>query len=171
MNITTICAWCGSVLNPEGVVGCTTLVSHGICEACANRKLSEHGRQLGEFLESLAAPVVVIDSAFRVKGANKQAQVLTRALLPDGEENLLGDVFQCVHAMSGSNCGHDLHCSGCVISKTILETMATGRECIRVPASLKQQSDEESREVRFFITTSKVNDFIFLNIEEVELDG
>jgi hypothetical protein len=171
MNITTICAWCGSVLDPMDVVDSTTLVSHGICAACANRKLQEHGRQLGEFLDSLTAPVVVIDSAFRVKGANKLAQALTKAKLPDGEENLFGDVFQCIHAMAGGDCGHEVHCSGCVIHKAVNETLATGRGCTRVPASLKQQGSGESWEVSFFITTTKVNEFIFLNIEEAHVDG
>ena len=165
MSLPSLCAWCGRALGTTAAADNRGPVSHGICADCANRVLLERGRQLGEFLDSLAAPVVVIDNNFRVLGANTQARGLTSARLPSGTSSLLGEVFLCVHAMSGGSCGKEVHCSGCVIRSTVDITMATGRGCERVPAKLRQVSSENDRDVQFFISTTKVNEFVFLNID------
>lgn len=94
-----VCAWCTKTMGrvhsnsfPERVI------THRICDKCADILLAKLGIPLTVFLDSLAAPVVVVDDTVRVKTANRHAQTLLQKNLSMIEGYKGGDVFMCAYA-------------------------------------------------------------------------
>ncbi len=139
-------------------------ITHGICEDCRDKVLSEMGVPLSEFLDALPQPVVVVDGDAVVLDANASAREM------DGDggfraNRLLGEVFECVNATKSGGCGRTIHCSGCTIRHTVEHTFETGEAQLRVPASLTTGSDEHPEEVGLYITTEKVGGRVFLRVD------
>ena len=162
-----VCAWCrrnmGAVhsgIQPESAI------THGICEDCANNLFGDMGMKLTAFLDSLAAPVLLVDSTGSVKTANQQAQALLRKDLPDIEGHQPGDVFECVHAETPEGCGHTIHCGGCAIRRTVMDTFRSGKSHVNVPAFVNRGTSGDGWKVDLLISTEKVKDVVLLRIDE-----
>jgi hypothetical protein len=164
----TVCAWCSKDISPPGAEDDGGSVSYAICLPCANRVIIHTPLDIGTFFNDMAVPVVLVDGEGKVKCINDKTQALL-GKDPDSVEGLPGgDVFQCVYARLPEGCGNTVHCSGCAIRRTVMETHATGRSLLRVPATLKQQSAHEELEVRFLISTEQFGDCVLLRIDKVE---
>jgi hypothetical protein len=48
-----------------------------------------------------------------------------------------------------------------------METLATGRSQSNVPATLKRHTPEDPQDVRFLISTEKMDDAVLLRVEEI----
>jgi len=165
----TVCAWCGIEIGPTGTIPAGDgKVSHGICLPCANRIIVHTPFDLRTFLDDVAVPVVLVDGEGIVRGVNSKALVLI-GKGPEQIEGLPGgDVFQCVYARLPEGCGNTVHCSGCVIRRTVMGTHATGQSRLRVPATLKQQSGHDELEIHFLISTELFGDCVLLRIDRAE---
>lgn len=158
-----VCAWCKKDLGevPSGVAE-ERDITHGICNECLSNIEFQAGADLSRFLDSLPAPVLVLDKQSRVQMLNRAASDLPgidHAVHPGTTPGL---VFECRHARDPGGCSRAIHCSGCAIRMAIQETAATGRGVVRQPATLTQ----EDQEVRLLITTEKVGGLILLRIDE-----
>ena len=142
-------------------------ITHGICEDCANNLFDDMGMKLTAFLDSLAAPVVVVDSTGSVKTANQQAQEILHKSLAEIQGGQPGDVFECVHAETPEGCGHTIHCGGCAIRRTVMDTFKSGRSHAKVPAFVNRGSPDESRKIDLLISTEKVKNVVLLRIDEL----
>ena len=163
-----ICAWCGT--NLEAVrsdAPSDPIITHGICSRCSSRFFREFGENLKAFLDSLAAPVLVVDSTVRVKTANRQAQLLLKKDLPSIVGYTGGDVFECEFAKRAGGCGHSLHCSGCAIRNTIKSTFETGKSHLNVSACLNSATPIENQKIDMLISTQKVGEIVLLRIDRV----
>ena len=49
-------------------------ISHGLCAECLHRFLAGKGKQLTEFLDTLTAPVFLVDGEGRIVGANERGR-------------------------------------------------------------------------------------------------
>jgi PAS domain-containing protein len=92
------------------------------------------GMRLGEYLDGLPAPVMVVDTEGRVVAANgRMASALghdARAL-----RGLLGgEAMACVHSRLPEGCGKTEHCRECSIRRAVDRVIASGRAVSRVPA-------------------------------------
>ncbi len=99
-----VCAWCRKELGavpPHSDNHSETIITHGICYTCANTIFLELGVELKAFLDSLAAPVVVVGKTGNIKSANKQAQALLQKVLADIEGYKGGNVFECAYTTPG----------------------------------------------------------------------
>jgi len=76
-------------------------------------------------------------------------------------------VFECANAKLPEGCGNTIHCSGCTIRRNVMDTQETGRRHFRVPAYLNQGNPESYQQIRFLISTEKVEGIVLLRIEEV----
>ena len=162
------CAWCRSEIRkiastryPESEI------SHGICPACHNNIRFQEGVPLGEYLDSLPAPVYVVDGNGVVKGVNRRG---CETLGKDPHEivqHLGGDVFECAYARLPEGCGRTVHCSGCTIRRTVMRTFETGQPQSRVSAVLNQGDADEPTQVPLTITTVKSEGFVLLRVDEM----
>jgi hypothetical protein len=128
---------------------------------------SERGKKLTSFLEKLAAPVVAVDDTGGVRTANRQARMLLQKELSDIEGYKGGDVFECAYAKLPEGCGQTIHCSGCTIRRTVMDTMQSGKSHLKTPACLNRGIPDAHGKIDLLITTEKVGEMVFLRIDEV----
>ena len=167
--MTKICAWCSkSMGGSRSETSSDPIISHGICEKCANELFITLGDDLKEFLDSLNEPVVVVDSDVCVKTANNQAQSFLNKKLLKIVGYKGGNVFECANATLPGGCGKTIHCSGCTIRRTITDTFQSGKSHLKVPAFLHRGIPEESLVVSMLISTEKVENVVLLRIDEVD---
>ena len=143
------------------------VITHGICLECADKIFSEMGIELTFFLDRLAAPVVLVDDTGSVKTANKQAIRLLQKELPDIVGHQGGDVFRCAYAKLPEGCGNTIHCSGCTIRKTVMDTMQSGKSHLNTPAYLNRGPSDDHMKIDLLISTEKVKDVVLLRIDKV----
>jgi hypothetical protein len=66
------CAWCKRELSDTTAEYDSKMpVSHGMCNECADRVISQVSDAVGEFLESLDAAVFLVDDDVRILAANR----------------------------------------------------------------------------------------------------
>ena len=132
-----ICAWCRKEMGRVGSQAkFENLITHGICENCRDYMLFQMGVELRVFLDSLKLPVVVVNGVGAVVTGNDQARTMLGKELTEIEGYKGGEVFECAYARLSDGCGNTIHCSGCTIRTTVMETYSTGKSFVRVPAVL-----------------------------------
>jgi PAS domain-containing protein len=141
-------------------------ISHGICEECAEKMLSGTRAKAREFLDGLDEPVFLADGDGRVRAANRRACSLVGKEAGDVEDQLGGDVIECVNARLPGGCGRTVHCEACAIRNAVSETIATGRPLTNVPASKDIRTDRGVVQKRLFISTERAGTLVLLRIEE-----
>jgi hypothetical protein len=166
-----VCAWCNKELdsnhlqkNPE------TGITHGICGSCKGNIFFQMGVELGIYLDSLKPPIVVVDQEGTVVTGNDKTRMLLRKELPEIEGYKGGDVFECAYARLPEGCGNTIHCSGCTIRRTVMETHETGKSSLRVPATLRRGTPEDTTNIKLLISTEKAGDMVLLRIDEMEVE-
>jgi hypothetical protein len=166
--MSVVCAWCGATIGYDDLV---RPVSHGICEKCGRTVHFQEGVPLQEFLDALEAPVLAVDSDVLVKVANRRARTLLKKDDADIVDRRGGDVFACTHARLPGGCGKTVHCSGCTIRRTVMETDQTGRAFLQVPAYLRQGQPGSENEICLYVSTEKVGDVVLLRIDRIGESG
>jgi hypothetical protein len=161
-----VCAWCGkNIPQSEGERSAENIISHGICDECRNRFFGENRYQLDLFLDTLNIPVLVVDGDVEVNYANIAARELLDKKLPAVRGFKSGDVFECAYARLPGGCGHTLHCTGCVIRRTVTETFDSGISREKVPATLNRLNAGKVAAVKVLISTEKTGDLVLLRID------
>ena len=143
-------------------------ISHGVCRKCLDSCMAGAGKGMDEFLDSLQAPVIVVDGNVRVVTANALAQKLVSKSMKAIGGRLPGEVFECTHAHQPGGCGQTLHCQSCMIRSSVTKTFKTGAPCIRMPACQDLDTFEGPRKVSFLITTEKVDGAVLLRIDNFQ---
>lgn len=144
------------------------MVSHGICEACADEFLSNSAVPLQRYLDKLPEPVLAVDSDVLVSFLNRKAQELVGKSLEQSVQRRGGEVFECIHAASPEGCGRTIHCSGCVIRNSVATTYRTGEPQVLIPATLKKGDPDDPTAIALTITTVKRGDLVLLRVDKVE---
>ena len=164
-----ICAWCHQELEPgphhTGDQG--TEVSHGICPSCKDYFLSGKRPTLGEFLDRLAVPVLVVDSEGEIVLANQHALGVLGKDLDSVQGYRGGDDMECAYARLPGGCGQTVHCKACTIRNSVMKTFDTGQSLHRVPAYLNRWVGNEKIRIELLISTEKVADTVLLRIDQV----
>lgn len=160
-----VCGWCNTVIGsvPSKWVA-EAIITHGICDECMLEMLKPLSDTLMDFLDSMDAPVLVVDACGTMRSANKQARSLLQKELPDIKGFTGGVVFECAYADLPEGCGHTIHCSGCTIRNTVMDTLSSGMSHLNMPASLIRGTSDGKTEIPLLITTEKVKDFVLLRI-------
>jgi hypothetical protein len=164
-----ICAWCQKNLgNPTLDDDKREIITHGICPECADALFAEDaGTTLLQFLKTFHVPIIVADDE-AIRAANPVALQLLRKELPDIIGGKEGNVFECAYASLPEGCGNTVHCSGCVIRNTVMDTYYTGNSHLKLPAALKRGGLDASEDIDLLISTEKLKDIVLLRIDRVE---
>jgi PAS domain-containing protein len=164
-----ICAWCKKEMQGgDSQAGTENMITHGICKSCRDNVLFQLGVELELFLDSLEAPVVMVNQSGTVVSANNKARKMLRKDLSEIEGYSGGDVFECEYARLPEGCGNTTHCSGCTIRRTVMQTYETGKGFLRVQATLDQYTPKETEEMDLLISTEKLSDVVLLRIDKIE---
>jgi PAS domain-containing protein len=129
-----VCSYCRTVIraDPEARV---TDVSHGMCEPCARHfERLWAGMSLGEYLDDLSAPVIVLDGDGRVIAMNQRLADLIGADRTQARGLLGGEALACVRSRLPEGCGRTVHCRDCAMRRAVEEVARTGVARNRVVA-------------------------------------
>ncbi len=163
-----VCAWCNKDMGTLLVGGQSqNIITHGICEECANKIFTRIGLKSESFLDDLAAPVLVVDEIGRTISANRLARVLLKKDLQDTELYNIGDMFECANAALPEGCGKTIHCSTCTIRSSVMDTFESGESKLEVKAYLHRGKSDNSEKIDLSISTEKINGVVLLRIDEI----
>ena len=97
-----------------------------------------------------------------VNRSGGEASHLTAEITHD---TTLGNVVECEHSRLPEGCGKTVHCSGCVLRKTVERTYASGDPAFMVPATISTESED----VLLYISTLKADGRIFVKLDKIDL--
>ena len=162
-----VCAWCGVEIDCSGyneMIDPNT--SHGMCPACsASLACQERGAPLEEYLDTIPIPVLLVDDNNHLVTMNTQARATLKKESDETRTRLSEKVFDCVFSRSSEGCGRRIHCSGCVIRRSVTATFKTGEAWVSVPAALCATSPDQPAETVLNVTTSKIAGVVLLRLE------
>lgn len=160
-----VCAWCKSELDSTNSSSNNIdKLSHGICEQCSEKFKYQMGVELNEYIEDLPVPILLVTEERIVLAANKIARKVIDKESYQISQQRAGEVFECINAKSQEGCGLTVHCSGCVIRQSVIETYKTGEGISNKPAILHQYRDGK---IDMYISTEKVGDTVLLRVDKI----
>ncbi len=158
----TVCAWCASVIS-LGDDSNNLLTSHGICAPCRAILVTDEaqGQSLQAFIDTIPVPIVVLDGSLSPVCTNKSGRETFHLLDEELTHFTLGEVVECDNARLPEGCGRTVHCSGCVLRKTVTDTYATGHQVSMVPATLKAGDQN----ISCYVSAVKVGDCVVVKLD------
>lgn len=163
-----VCAYCNASLgDAQDAESSVERISHGLCADCVPRFLAGTGEGVMDFLNSLPAPVLVVDQDARIIAANNGVQKLVGKNLAETQGHFPGEVFGCQYSKLPGGCGGTVHCKTCTIRRSVTATFESGMPCVRVPAFMDLGELRDDMRLRFLISTEKVFGVVFLRIDEI----
>ncbi len=162
------CSWCDNELGagPAGRPADRRVVP-ALCSRCRENFVFQMGVPLQTFLDSLPAPIFVVDDDARVKAANREGHALLRKVPDEVRDRLTGVVFDCAYAQLPEGCGRTIHCSGCAIRRSVHHTWETGERLVDVGATLRFARPDEAVEIALLVSTERMGDVVLLRVERV----
>ena len=77
-------------------------------------------------------------------------------------------MFECAYATLPGGCGNTIHCDGCTIRNTVMDTFQTGKSHLKKPAYRIHGIPDKNQEIHYLISTVKVKDVVLLRIDKIE---
>jgi len=165
-----VCAWCKRELKEKA--GPADGVTHGICRDCRLAIQKKPEISLNELLETIAAPVVLVDAAGIVQYANAVARGMLGKELPKIQGLPGGNVFECDYAYLPEGCGKTEHCSGCTVRRAVMSTHETKQGCFKHKVFLNQRQPQGGvQKIALLVSTEKVRDMVLLRIDGPAADN
>ena len=164
--IKQICAYCNAELGTIEGADPEVLISHGICEKCLPKMAGTYVKTFTEFLDSIKAPVFVVDGNVQILTVNAAGQNMLSKSSENLHGRLGGEAIDCVHSKEPGGCGKTIHCKSCAIRRSVATTSATGNPCLKVPAYADLGDVTRNTKVRFLISTRKAGAVVLLQIDE-----
>lgn len=153
----TLCAWCRAIISDgEGPI------SHGICSSCKGSFAFQSGVDLRTFIDSLPFPILVLDNRLNPVCINNSGVAQLGKSAAELEQCSIGEIFECEYSRLPEGCGRTVHCSGCVIRKSITLTNETGQPQNMVPAILTTNDSV----VAYYVSTTMADDCVVLKLEK-----
>jgi len=145
-------------------------ITGGICSACTKVLLtSSSSIDLTKFLDSLDSPVLLMQPDPRqVYATNQRALKLFGKDSPQVAGHRGGQVFDCIHAFTEAGCGKDVHCEGCKIKNTIVETFTTGKSFNGVSADLELRRKLKTTTYHLQVSTEQFGNMALMRIDRFD---
>ncbi|MCF7832250.1 MAG: hypothetical protein K9N05_01570 [Candidatus Marinimicrobia bacterium] len=164
-----VCAWCNTHLGEvTSDIHNEHTITHGICETCLNKMFGSNNIDFVPFLNSLAAPVVLIDDNNTYLSANNLALAVLGKEREKLQQNRTGDIFTCENSHLDGGCGHTDKCGGCQMLKLINDTYEDKDNFDHVPVTLFQKKGEVRHKLELELTTEKVNGLVLMRIDNLK---
>ncbi len=163
------CAKCKKELTPKALRPAPNRITGGICGDCLKEIFTDQPQTVREILDSLEAPVLLLDKGYLIRGANEPARKILGRPLADIENFLPGEAMECINARLPGGCGKTVHCQACTLRLVLNQTIKSGEDLEKVPAyqDVFQKDGSVARQF-LLISTEKLEDFVLLRIDEVD---
>jgi hypothetical protein len=162
------CVWCrGALQSGEGQL---LAQAPAICDTCAAVLSAVDRTPLGDFIEKLDAPVLVVTGDCIATMANSRACVFLGKAAEKLVGRLAGDVVECARAGEPGGCGQTVHCKGCALRNSVQHTHATGEPLRGVHAYQEIRTPNGIRTAWFELTTERAGDLVLLRIDDVGVE-
>ncbi len=161
-----ICAWCKKSLGASKSDN-SNIITHGICKDCATKVLNQGGISLNEFIDSIDAPILYMESSSKVISANKNALKVLGKEQKEIEHKAQGDVLECIYAKQDGGCGKHDHCKSCAIRFAVMNTLSTGKSILKIQSHSDIQQFDKIKKLKFLISTEKFGQFVLLRIDDI----
>jgi PAS domain-containing protein len=156
-----VCSYCRVAMgeDPSAAVQGT---SHGMCRDCSDHfaRLWE-GMSLSEYLDTVPAPVAVMDGRGRVLGANREHGALAGGTEAE-EGGAACRAFACAWSRRPEGCGATVHCRECTIRRVVRRVQETGEPVVGARAWL--QTGDGLLDLR--ISVSREREVVRVVVEE-----
>lgn len=161
-----VCSYCRRTIFDDHAGG--DLVSHGMCPSCAEHfEALWRGMSLGEYLDELSLPVLVVNGEGRVVAANERLAKLFGRDRAEMSGLLEGEALACVNSRLPGGCGKTVHCRECAIRRSVERVAATGVALDGVPAYL----DTDAGRVELRISVQAQDGLVKVVVEEMSPPG
>lgn len=161
-----VCAWCNKqieILQTDDEDS-SNLVTHSICDACADNLDFQMGVSLTRYLDSLQVPIIALDESGQFIAVNEIARKLhhDKAVAVWNEK-----IYECAHARLPEGCKKAVHCSGCAIRFITADVYRTGSSQSNIPAFINFCSADQTEKVELLFSADKINGIVFLRIVRI----
>lgn len=165
-----VCAWCGSAIERSGYERMPdSSTSHGMCPTCCHVLDSQEcGVPMQRHIDRIPIPIVLVDANNTTVAMNAKACEILGRTPASSTGAQFGLVFDCVHYLLPEGRGRSVHCSGCVIRKSVAATFDTGEPQVLVPATLSIDNPDQLSNAALTITTVKRDRVVLLRIENLQ---
>ncbi len=164
-----VCAWCNkhmgqkhSDFQPEDAI------THGICEECMLNLYQKKQIDFIPFLNTISAPVILIDENNTYIAANNLALDKLGKKHKNLINNRTGDIFTCKHSYLPGGCGHTKECNGCQMLDLITKTYNGKNSFSHVPVKLVKKDGESFVDIKLKITTENINGMVLMRIDDMQ---
>ncbi|MCK4812837.1 MAG: PAS domain-containing protein [Candidatus Marinimicrobia bacterium] len=165
-----VCSWCHKSLGSiDSDVHSEGVVTHGICQDCLDDIFSKSSLDFTLFLNSISAPVAIVDKNGVFQSANDLAQSLLNKDRSEIIHKMSGEAFSCKNASLPGGCGKTIHCAECELRNTIIETYEHNKDQVDIPVTLIQEKESQREMFHFLVSTQKINDLVLMKIDELYL--
>ena len=121
----------------------------------------EEDRSLQSFIESIPVPIVILNSSLLPMCSNKAGLESFHLLDVELAGSSLGEIVECENSKLPGGCGKTLHCSSCVLRRTVTETYDTGRQSSMIHAKLTTDRGD----VSYMVSAMKVGDCVVVKLD------
>lgn len=162
-----VCAWCnkfmGSVDTGEDS---SDLITHTICNECADNLDFQLGVTLQRYLDSFKIPIIAVDRNGNMLAVNKPAKGLNGIEHCNSGSGWDGKIYECAHSRLPERCSNKFHFNGCAIRFAVIDTFNTGNSHIDLPTYINDHYPQAlGREYDLLISASKKNGTVYLTID------
>lgn len=162
-----VCAWCKKSMGEvQSILHDNHAITHGICDSCLNDLFIDKNIDFIPFLNSISAPVILIDEENTYLSANDSALNFLGKDHQHFKQKKTGDIFTCENAHLPGGCGYTDKCGGCQLIKLINDTYEGENHFEHVPITITQQKDNTRQKVNLKLTTEKVNGLVLMRIDD-----
>jgi len=161
-----VCAWCNSQMeilqttNKDSV----GLVTHSICDDCADNLDFQMGVTLLRYLDSLKIPIIALDESGHIIAINDEAGKLHANKPVEIAASWRDKVFECANARLPEGCKRPVHCSACAIRIITADVYRTGKSQSNVPAHFNSSAADLNEKIDLLVSADKIEDIVFLRI-------
>ena len=161
-----VCAWCDKLMGyaPFEAPDPRYNITHGICIDCKEQIMSSRKKPLHDFLNRFEEPIYALNDNMMVKASNQSGMQYINKPLKRINNKIAGEVLGCVFASSAGGCGNQSECKNCILRNSVNETFAAGKGVNNISTELKIQTPDGFESTTISITTEKVGDIVFLQI-------
>ena len=166
------CSWCRRDLRRlEGGKDGGDAITGGICTHCDENLTAHNCRSARDILDSMDAPVLLLDESGKVMTGNRKALAILGKEVGEVEDRLAGEVVECVYSDFPGGCGRTEHCEACTIRNSLDETVGAGRSLKKVPAYQYIKTPDGIRKKRITISTEKKGRYVLMRIDDIDEGG
>ena len=125
------------------------------------------GMTVGDYLDTVDAPVMLVDSERRMVSCNKKAEKVLGKSRGIMKGLMAGEFLECHNSVLSEGCGKSIHCSACIIRKSIESTVKTGESVKETTAYLNTMEHGVPVVRHIKVSTEKEGNMVRLQIHGI----